>query len=971
MAGSIEDQVVDFYHTLFEQVFSERFRPQISERIRRNAVIRQVEESADAASQSLTRFFRNEQLTELQTADILSGFAGLPSLLKFETIANPNIAPESVVEDLLTKMPCTKAIRQARQDAVYRVALHSVVQVLMLVGRVMAEWERLRFSSTFELPRRVVEQLNLISEQLSAVRGSGLSAKDERFELTYRDYLLQRFHRVEAGTVRMTTSMDVDLRELFVMPRVLARPQRKKKSGAQAFDPTTPMNLAAARAFFGGIIETDEKPESKKKKKADGIRALSQIKRNRRNVIIGLPGSGKSTLFEWLQLKIAAVEVEYILGGSQAIPLLLRVRQLNPKKLPTGAAMIEKATASKDRAALMPKGWFERQMQAGRVLFLLDGLDETEPELCDNYILPWLVKMCAEYPNCAYLVSSRPVGYPPGALQPFKFKECDLMDFGEVEIAEYARHWCTAIRLARNEPEAEARREGTAEGEQIVTDFRRNSYVQNLARNPLMLSAICLVNNFERGQLPEDRAVLYKLCVEGLLHNWDQRRGIRSEFTLEEKLRACREVALAMQAEDRAEYETKRVQKIFSVVLGDPDRADNLLEHIRYRTGLLIERRAGMFAFAHLTFQEYLAAKAIYEGNRMNIDAKRLADEHNDGRWKEVIAILPNQRIHLIKPKEIKYAELGKQEAKDKMTWGLKQLGIPELWKKTKNQGKGIKVAVLDTGVYGEHPALAGRVKDFIVIDPLGRRIASKPTFDCGSHGTHVCGTIAGNDASGVAIGVAPEATLFVAGVLVGEATLHTLMEGISWAIEKGVDIINMSLGFSYYEPLFAEVFKMLIEQYHILPVVAIGNENHGNSSSPGNAYNAFSVGAVEKMPGNKLDVPFFSSGASLVFPGAEQGTRVDKPDIVAPGVQVFSRIPPERTSAGTFEYSYFDGTSMATPHIAGVAALLMAAKPQTPILALINALKVKASHPNGDGGRPDNRWGYGVVQPLEALNAL
>lgn len=340
-------------------------------------------------------------------------------------------------------------------------------------------------------------------------------------------------------------------------------------------------------------------------------------------------------------------------------------------------------------------------------------------------------------------------------------------------------------------------------------------------------------------------------------------------------------------------------------------------------------------------------------------------------RQQNVVAILPNQRIHLIKPKEIKYSELGKQEVKDKMTWGLKQLGIPELWKKTRNKGKGIKVAVLDTGVYGEHPSLAGRVKDFIVVDPLGRRIASKPTFDCGSHGTHVCGTIAGNDASGVAIGVAPNATLYVAGVLVGEATVGRLIAGISWAIEKGVDIISMSIGFNYYEPKFAEVFKLLVEQFHILPVVAIGNENHGNSSSPGNVYNAFSVGATEKMSGNKVDVPYFSSGASLVFPGAEHGARVDKPDVVAPGVQVYSCIPPEHTSEGAFEYGYLDGTSMATPHVAGAAALLMAAKPQAPIPALINALKDTAWHPNGTGGRPDNRWGYGIVQPLEALNAL
>src|SRR5439155_9126566 len=115
----------------------------------------------------------------------------------------------------------------------------------------------------------------------------------------------------------------------------------------------------------------------------------------------------------------------------------------------------------------------------------------------------------------------------------------------------------------------------------------------NLARNPLMLSAICLVNYFEGGQLPQDRALLYRLCVEGLLHHWDQRRGIQSEFALEEKLRACREVALAMQREDRAEYTADAVATLFVAVLKDEGRAKALLEHIRYRTGLLLERRPG------------------------------------------------------------------------------------------------------------------------------------------------------------------------------------------------------------------------------------------------------------------------------------------------------------------------------------------------------------------------------------------
>jgi len=336
----------------------------------------------------------------------------------------------------------------------------------------------------------------------------------------------------------------------------------------------------------------------------------------------------------------------------------------------------------------------------------------------------------------------------------------------------------------------------------------------------------------------------------------------------------------------------------------------------------------------------------------------------------EVVAILPNQKIHLIKPKVVDYAKLGTQESKDGFTWGLKHLHISKLWETTK--GKHITVAVLDTGVYGDHPALAGRVKKFVVIDPLGRRVTATPSFDSGSHGTHVCGTIAGGKTSAdVSIGVAPEAELVVAGVLIGEATLRSLLEGISWTVENGADIINMSLGFSYYEPLFAEVFNVLIEQYGIIPVVAIGNENHGNSSSPGNAYNAFSVGAVEKATGGKIENAFFSSGASLVFPGDDSNALVTKPDVVAPGVQVFSCIPPQKTPTGIYEYSYMDGTSMATPHVAGVAALLMAAEPAASATQIIQVLKDTAKHPLGTDRRPDNRWGYGLIQPVEALKAL
>ena len=161
------------------------------------------------------------------------------------------------------------------------------------------------------------------------------------------------------------------------------------------------------------------------------------------------------------------------------------------------------------------------------------------------------------------------------------------------------------------------------------------------------------------------------------------------------------------------------------------------------------------------------------------------------------------------------------------MTWSLKQLGIPKMWEKTK--GENINVAVLDTGVHGKHPALDGRERDSL--SSIRCATASRQISRCRpawhSRMRHNwrrqdgrwrfdwrrarCEPIRRRRISG---------------------KLHngTLVEGISWAVEQGADIISMSLGFDYYEPKFAELFKMLIEQFGVLPVAAIGNEYYGNS---------------------------------------------------------------------------------------------------------------------------------------------
>jgi energy-coupling factor transporter ATP-binding protein EcfA2 len=257
----------------------------------------------------------------------------------------------------------------------------------------------------------------------------------------------------------MTTNLSVDLRELFIMPNVLERAPTGEAL-AEDVDAAELMPLSQARKVLAHAFGRVDQAEAKEQ---GGVPALEQVRRQPRNVLVGAPGSGKSTFLEWLQLKVASAEEVFALAQQQAIPLLIRVRQLDPDNLPESSALIEKATGSRDFAALMPSGWIHRQMSRGAVVLMLDGLDEVEPFVRDRRIVPWFTNICEQYPNCSFIVSSRPVGYPAGLLTRLLFCESQLLDFTEDQVLQYARHWCVAIRLARNETVAEARREGASE----------------------------------------------------------------------------------------------------------------------------------------------------------------------------------------------------------------------------------------------------------------------------------------------------------------------------------------------------------------------------------------------------------------------------------------------------------------------------------------------------------------------------
>jgi serine protease AprX len=246
-------------------------------------------------------------------------------------------------------------------------------------------------------------------------------------------------------------------------------------------------------------------------------------------------------------------------------------------------------------------------------------------------------------------------------------------------------------------------------------------------------------------------------------------------------------------------------------------------------------------------------------------------------------------------------------------------IGAPRVWKEGYT-GAGVGIAVLDTGIDLEHPDFGGRIGG--MADFTGEGVA-----DVNGHGTHVAGIACGDGRAhgGKYTGVAPGATLYVGRVLDrdGSAFMSDVMAGIDWAVKQDVHVINLSL--SGPPPgdgsdALSETCDLVVERGFVV-CTAAGNSGPdvGTIGAPGCARLVITVGA--------------STDDDTVLEASSRGPTSDgrvKPDLLFPGTGIVS-CRAANTSLGNpldLEYTEASGTSMATPHASGVAALLLQADP-------------------------------------------
>jgi len=338
-----------------------------------------------------------------------------------------------------------------------------------------------------------------------------------------------------------------------------------------------------------------------------------------------------------------------------------------------------------------------------------------------------------------------------------------------------------------------------------------------------------------------------------------------------------------------------------------------------------------------------------------------------------IARIYPNRLIR--KPPIYKSEKLPEIVKDNKSySWGIAKTGALACWGSFDIRGEGVKVAILDTGIDPNHLDIKGKIAAFAEFNREGRIVTEDlaKAYDSDGHGTHCAGTIVGGNSSGRWIGMAPKAKILCGLVLKnGVGTDAQILAGIDWAIKNGADVINMSLGGLQMRAEVLDTYtRQMVNANRIgIPVVvAVGNEGSQTTGSPGNDFFAFTVGATDASDRSAG----FSGGRTQIIaksrfiPDDMLPITYSKPEVSAPGVDIYSCVPGSKWEA-------WNGTSMATPHVAGALALLLSKKGELRSLSslkrveIIQSLLMSTVKELGEAGQ-DHRYGFGRIDVLRAM---
>lgn len=426
---------------------------------------------------------------------------------------------------------------------------------------------------------------------------------------------------------------------------------------------------------------------------------IPQRKSRPKIVLLGAPGSGKTTLMSYFAVMLAqqnnvstdSAAVDHsnphqpplkrgeigelhnrdsdknALGLNTTIdwlPILIKIRDL--ARQPDISILDYARQFAEDTMAVkaLPEGFFDYWLEDGRALILLDGLDEVAEDAKRYQVVQRIENFLGQYNQNRAIITSRPAGYKRDFFKTQEFPHYQLQPFNDDQIEEFINRWYDS--RVPDKAEAERRKQS------LRTALSDNPRIQLLARNPLMLTIIALIHRYQ-AHLPKERYKLYDKAVETLLTSWDANKELTNQTELKylelDDLRRLMEIlaywihtqgssedkegGTLIEKDDLIDQLSREIQTLKQIQRYEAKKeAERFVNFIRERTGLLNEQGQDYYAFVHKTFQEYLCAQEIdYQADNegdFDIILDHIREHLHDSHWREVLLLLIAQQ----KPKK-------------------------------------------------------------------------------------------------------------------------------------------------------------------------------------------------------------------------------------------------------------------------------------------------------------------------------